>query len=91
VRLILDDKQVSISELGRDVTTQSIRPDANPIATQAELVRSRVLQALAQAFPQGADGVAEDQIIQQQQDGLKVSIVPTTNILDMSYRGPDLC
>lgn len=92
VRLILDDKQVSISELGRDVTTQSIRPDANPIATQAELVRSqRVLQqAIAQAFPQGADGVAESQVILEQlKGGLKVSIVPATNILDMSYRGPD--
>lgn len=91
VRLILDDKQVSISELGRDVTTQSIRPDANPIATQAELVRSqRVLQQAVAQVPLGEDGVAKSQVILEQlKGGLKVSIVPATNILDMSYRSSD--
>jgi hypothetical protein len=47
---MLDDKQVSISALGRDLNAQSNIPGASPIATQAELARSqRVLKkAMAQ-------------------------------------------
>jgi hypothetical protein len=56
---MLDDKQVSISALGRDLNAQSNIPGASPIATQAELARSqRVLKkAMAQLIGSREQGV----------------------------------
>lgn len=92
VRIMLDDKQLSVSELGRDLTTQTNTTDASPMATQAELARSqRVLQqAIAQAFPQGTDGLPESKVtIDQLKNSLTVSIVPATSILEMRYQSQD--
>lgn len=87
-RLMLDNKKVSVSELGRNLSQVPANTPggANPIATQAELVGSeRVLQrALYQigilgSSPQGLtiDTLRKD---------LKVKIVPATNILELSYQ-----
>jgi capsular exopolysaccharide synthesis family protein len=89
VRLMLDDKQVSISELGRDLATMPNTPNANPMATQAELARSqRVLQvALSQLSASGTDNGSDRRLsLGQLKSGLKTSIVPATQILEMSYR-----
>lgn len=91
---MLDEKRVSISELGRDLTQlPSGGPsDPSPIATQAELVKSqRVLnRALNQVFPQGAGNLSRDTLTTEKlSQGLKVKTVPATNILELSYRDQD--
>ncbi len=61
-RLILDDKRVSVSELGRDLSqTSPNAPGNSPLANQAELVKSeRVLQqALAIAQATSSRSIAE--------------------------------
>lgn len=88
-RLMLDDKQVSVSQLGRDLTQvpSNVPGGPSPIANQAELVKSqRVLkQAVAQVFP-GAESPESKEALDELGDGLKVKIVPATNILEMSYQ-----
>lgn len=92
-RLILDDKKVSVSELGRDLSqVPSGTPGGpSPIANQAELVRSqRVLkQAVEKVFPQGMNGSQGKLATKQLKQGLKVKIVPATNILELSYQDRD--
>jgi len=93
-RLMLDEKRVSISELGRDLTQlPSGGPsDPSPIATQAELVKSqRVLnRALDQVFPQGTGSLSRGALTTEKlSQGLKVKTVPATNILELSYRDQD--
>ena len=84
VRIILNDKQWSVSEFGR-VDTQSPALDASPIANQVELARSqRVLkQAFAQASLQGINNLPK---IEEFKNDLTVSIIPGTGILEMSYQ-----
>lgn len=92
-RLMLDDKKVSVSELGRDLSQlPSGTPGGpSPIANQAELVRSqRVLKrAVGKIFPQGADSSQGKLVTKELSKGLKVKIVPATNILEISYQGRD--
>jgi len=89
VRLILEEKQLSISELGRDITTQPVRIDDNPIANQAELARSKSVlqQALNQVFPPGTP--QKKLTVEQLKRGLKVTIIPATHILEIKYRNQD--
>jgi len=92
-RLMLDDKNVSVSELGRDLSQVSSGTPGgpSPIANQAELVRSqRVLKgAVNKVFPQGAESSQGKQAVEELSEGLKVKIVPATNILELSYQGKD--
>jgi capsular exopolysaccharide synthesis family protein len=90
-RLMLDDKKVSVSELGRDLTPSSsgVPGGPSPIANQAELVRSqRVLkQSVDKVFPpDSSQGKLASNALSK---GLKVKIVPATNILELSYRDRD--
>lgn len=89
VRIMVNDKQLSVSDFGRDLATLPNALGGNPIATQAELARSqRVLkQARAQILSQGTYGLPESKLkIEKLKKELKVSIVPATNILEISYR-----
>ncbi|NEO43862.1 MAG: polysaccharide biosynthesis tyrosine autokinase [Moorea sp. SIO4A3] len=88
-RLMLDNKKVSVSELGDNLSQVPANTPggADPIATQAELVGSeRVLQgaldeiALLGSSPEGLT-------IYKLREDLKVKIVPATNILELSYQG----
>lgn len=85
MRVMLNDNQLSISDIGRDLTKPSNIPETNPIATQAELARSqRVLeQALTQLSLKGIKNLPTAGIVK---NDLKVSTVPATNILQMSYK-----
>jgi polysaccharide biosynthesis transport protein len=92
-RLMLDERRTSVSELGRALSEiPEGSQGSNPIATQAELVKSqRVLRrALDQVFPGGISDsdqpvVTPDQLSQD----LQIKIVPATNILELNYRHPD--
>ncbi|WP_026734368.1 GumC family protein [Fischerella sp. PCC 9605] len=93
-RLILDDKRVSVSELGRDLTQlRSGTPGGpNPLADQAELIKSqRVLQkAIAQVVSQSQASSPETALTTGEfRQDLKVKIVPATNILEVSYENED--
>lgn len=92
-RLMLDDKQVSVSQLGRDLTQvpSNVPGGPSPIANQAELVKSqRVLKrAVDKVFPKEVESPKSKKTIGVLGKGLKVKIVPATNILEMSYQDRD--
>ncbi|MEC4815915.1 MAG: polysaccharide biosynthesis tyrosine autokinase [Scytonema sp. PMC 1069.18] len=92
-RLMLDDKSVSVSELGRDITQVSSNgPGISPLADKAELIKSqRVLdKAIDIAFPQSQGKTSEKPVtVDELKQGLRVIIVPATNILELSYRSED--
>ncbi len=84
-RLVLDDKQVSVSELGRDLSQTGNTLGNSPLANQAEVVKSeRVLQqALAIASSsQPGNGVTTDELSAM----TRVKVIPGTNILELSYQ-----
>ena len=97
-RLMLDEKKVSVSELGRDLT-QLANPmpgGPSPLADQAELVKSqRVLEKAIEIFnsqykvdPEqsfGKDGLTSEYLRKH----LSVNIVPATNILQTTYENED--
>jgi succinoglycan biosynthesis transport protein ExoP len=93
VRMMIDERRVSISELGQALSEFPDAPSggANPIATQAELVKSqRVLnRALAIAFPPGKNDLKPLLTPGELSGDLQVKIVPATNILKLSYQNPD--
>ncbi len=94
-RLIQDDRRVSVSELGRDLTQVSSGTPGgpSPLANQAELVKSQgVLErAIALAsFKSTNSGSPTSKITSVELNkGLGVKIVPATNILELSYKSKD--
>lgn len=87
-QLTLDDRQVSVSNLGSDLTKlpESGAGLPNPLATTAELLKSPALlkRALVKVQVGGAKNVPP---IGQLSKELRVKILPATNILELSYRG----
>ena len=93
-RLLLDDRARSISELGRNLTKSpdNVPGGSTAIATQAELIKSeRVLKrALATILPPGqSEDPSRKLTIGDLSRGLKVKILPATNLLDVSYQNSD--
>ena len=92
-RLIQDDRRVSVSELGRDLTSVSSGTPggASPLANQAELVKSqRVLErAIALASLKSYNAPTSQVTSGELNKGLGVKIVPATNILELSYKSKD--
>ncbi|MDF5714300.1 MAG: polysaccharide biosynthesis tyrosine autokinase [Rhizonema sp. NSF051] len=89
-RLILDDKRVSISDLGRDLTqVRSSTPGgSNPLADEAELIKSQ--RVLKRALTEHIDPNVKPKLtIEDLNRNLSVKIVPATNILQVSYQGKD--
>ncbi|MEM6399220.1 MAG: polysaccharide biosynthesis tyrosine autokinase [Cyanobacteria bacterium P01_D01_bin.116] len=97
-RLMLDQQQASVSELGRDLSqvSSSTPGGPNPLADQAELVKSqRVLEKAVEIFnskyktdPEhnfGQDGLTSEYL----RKNLSVKIVPATNIMQTSYENED--
>ncbi len=93
MRLILEDTQISVSELGHNLSQLSagVPGDSSPLATQAELIKSKqVLQkAVEQVLPPNADLEQQQALVGSLEQGLKVKIVPATNILELSYQQQD--
>lgn len=97
-RLMLDQKQVSVSELGRDLTqvANATPGGANPLADQAELVKSqRVLHKAIEIFNSNykvdsEESLSKDALTSEYlRKNLSVKIVPATNILQTSYENQD--
>ena len=97
-RLILDQKQVSLSELGRDLTqvANATPGGPNPLADQAELVKSQwVLDKAIEIFSSNykvdlQQSFAQDGLTPKYlRKSLSVKIVPATNILQITYENQD--
>ncbi|MBW4670599.1 MAG: polysaccharide biosynthesis tyrosine autokinase [Cyanomargarita calcarea GSE-NOS-MK-12-04C] len=90
-RLMLDDKRVSVSELGQNLSQVSSGTPggASPLADQAELVKSQPVldRAIAKVFPPGQGN--PPYTVGDLSKGLKVKIVPATNILELNYQTKD--
>ncbi|MBW4604166.1 MAG: polysaccharide biosynthesis tyrosine autokinase [Calothrix sp. FI2-JRJ7] len=93
-RLMLDNKSVSVSALGRDITQLDAGTPggASPLADQAELIKSqqvleKALTAL-KANPQTGSS-SEKLSFKQLSRDLKVKIIPATNILELRYKAAD--
>ncbi len=97
-RLMLDEKQVSVSELGRDLTqiATTMPGGPSPLADQAELVKSQtVLEKAIKIFNSqyrvrdkesfDKDGLTPKYL----RKNLNVKIIPATNILKISYENKD--
>ncbi|MGB5963084.1 MAG: polysaccharide biosynthesis tyrosine autokinase [Coleofasciculaceae cyanobacterium] len=89
-RLMLDDKQVSVSQLGRDLSqvSSNVPGGPSPTANQAALVKSqRVLkQAVDKVFPKEVASPQSKKVLKALDKDLKVKIVPATNILEINYQ-----
>jgi capsular exopolysaccharide synthesis family protein len=88
---MVDEKRVSISELGRDLTQlpSSELGGSSPIATQAELVKSQSVlnRALDQVFPEGTSNSPQGKLTSKKlSQRLKVKTIPATNIFELSYQ-----
>jgi polysaccharide biosynthesis transport protein len=85
-QLTLDDRQVSVSNLGHDLAKlpEGGVGSPNPLATEAELLKSPTLLKRALVKVAGAKNVPP---MSQLSKELRVKIVPATNILELSYRG----
>jgi capsular exopolysaccharide synthesis family protein len=94
-RLMLNEKRVSISELGRDLTQvpEGTAGGPNPLADQAELIKSqpvleKVVVRLKNRLPQSQ--IPQSQLtFSEIRKSLRVKIVPATNILELTYQGKD--
>jgi capsular exopolysaccharide synthesis family protein len=91
-RIMLDQRRVSVSELGQNLTRlpDNVPGGPSPIATQAEVVKSqKVLQrALDQVALQGADPKRLPTVTDLAK-ALKIKLVPATNIIEISYQDSD--
>jgi polysaccharide biosynthesis transport protein len=88
-RLMVNDKQVSVSDLGRDLAKlpEGGSGGANPLANQAELAKSQ--QVLERAIAKIAVTEKNTPTIGQLGQALRIKIIPATNILELSYRDKD--
>jgi polysaccharide biosynthesis transport protein len=89
-RLILDERRTSVSELGRNLAAAPVPGNANPIATQAELVTSKQLIVRSLSLIQNVDRVQKPFPTADEVKGrLQVKILPATNILEVIYQNPN--
>jgi polysaccharide biosynthesis transport protein len=93
-RLIVGEKDVGISALGQELTeinTQAPGKAADPVATQSELVESQKVLERARTIIQQSNSIPTENLpkIWELRRSLTVDIVPATNILEITYRGPD--
>ncbi|MHC5731646.1 MAG: chain-length determining protein, partial [Nostoc sp.] len=88
-RLTLDDRRVSVSDLGQALAANTTSGNANPIATQAELVSSK--RVLKRALEMLSHKKLSYKITSIDKIGsrLRVKIVPATNILELRYKDSD--
>ena len=92
-RLMVEAKEVSVSDLGQAINDPDSNSEVNPLATQAELLTSEQVlrRALNKVFAASSD-TDETRVTENQPSigtirrGLDVKIVPATNILELSLQ-----
>lgn len=88
-RLSVEDERTSVSDIGQTLTEADELGGANPIVTQAEVVKSQGV--LQDALEIVAGGPADTEIpsVGQLMQELQVEIIPATNLLEIAYRAED--
>ena len=88
-RLSVEDERTSVSDIGQTLTEADELGGANPIVTQAEVVKSQGV--LQDALETVAGGPAETELpsVGKLMQDLQVDIIPATNLLEISYRAED--
>ena len=93
-KLIVGEQEVSVSNLGQQLTEKATKTPgkiADPVATQAELVKSnKVLRRALKSFQQET-GISDENLlpIRKLQENIDVEILPATNILKLVYHYPN--
>jgi len=89
-QLILNDRQLGISELSRGLSeVSSYRAgESSPLATQSELIKSQrvIQQAIDRVNLDTLDPLGVPPTLKQVRKYLNVAIIPATNILELSYQ-----
>lgn len=93
VRLAVEDPEVSISEIGQALARSpgKVSNSTDPMATQAELVTSERVLSSALVQEAAAQNVAPSDLpdFWSLRGALEVSVVPATNILEITHRNGD--
>ncbi len=92
VRLILDDQQASVSQIGQELTRVSnYVPGAySPLADRAELIKSKQILNRAISMVYGNNPDPEKlPSLQELRQKIKIKIIPATNILEIEYQHQD--
>lgn len=93
-KLIVGEQEVSVSNLGQQLTDKNTKTPgktADPVATQAELVKSnKVLERALKNFEKDTEiPDIELPTIRELRRNIDVEILPATNILRLVYHYPD--
>ncbi len=93
VRLAVEDPEVSLSEIGQALSRSpgKVSNSTDPMATQAELVTSERVLGSALIQEAAAQNVAPSDLpdFWTLRGALEVSVVPATNILEITHRNGD--
>ncbi|BAZ10225.1 lipopolysaccharide biosynthesis [Calothrix sp. NIES-4071] len=92
-RLIFDDKRVSVSELGRDLSQTSVSGSGNSaLANQAELIKSERILNQALAIAETSEAGRSTITTAELSRGIRIKTIPATSILEISYqsKNPEL-
>ncbi len=89
--IILENRQKSISELGRDLSNISASNEYSSLASQAKLIESKlVLNSAIENIAKEKGGYLLKHISPMAiQEDLEITIVPNTNIIKVSYVNSD--
>lgn len=88
-RISVNDKTVSISDVGETLTDNTEIGGSDPIVTQAELVKSQgVLQRGLESY-EAQSGDGDIPTVNELQSNIQVRIIPATTILELTYTSED--
>ena len=89
LQLILDEKSISVSELGRDLAQVpgSTPTGSSPLANQAELVKAE--PTLNRTIAKLASSSKVKLTVEEIASDLNVSLLPATSIFKLSYKSKD--
>lgn len=89
--IILENRQESVSELGKNLSNISNNKEYSYLASQAKLINSTpVLDIALENIVQKQRGyLIKDISPKTIQENLETKVIPNTNILEVSYENPD--
>ena len=87
----LENRQESISELGKDLSSIPGSNEYSPLASQARLIDSvPVINSALENIAQTQEGYSSEQLsFGDVRDNLEIKVIPNTNILQLSYVNSD--
>jgi capsular exopolysaccharide synthesis family protein len=92
-KLILNNKQTNVSQLGQDLTKNSnyVPGEYSPLADRAELIKSKAVLQRAIALVYGNSELDKETqpTVKELNKALKVKLIPATSILEIHYEHED--